>query len=256
MTGFTGSSVWHMLYSFPPNDFAEIERGYEDFAERWNPILDVFDAEGVRFALEVHPTEIAYDFVTTRRALDAIGNREGFGFNFDPSHFVHQFLDPAAFVEEFADRIYHVHVKDSQPHARRAQLDPRLAPQLRRAEPRLGLRLARPRRRRLRGAPPRAEPHRLRRARCRSSGRTPAWTASGARRRRSRSCAGSTSRPSAFAFDAGVAEERGMTEAPKVGFVTMGAGAARRRRARSASACSATPSWARRTPTRYKKLPT
>ena len=114
VTGFTGSSVWHMLYSFPPNDFAEIERGYEDFAERFSPIIDVFDAEGVKFALEVHPTEIAYDFVTTRRTLDAIGNREAFGINLDPSHFEHQFLDTAQFALEFADRIYHVHVKDSR----------------------------------------------------------------------------------------------------------------------------------------------
>ena len=113
VTGFTGSPIWHMLYSFPPNDFAEIERGYEEFAERWSPIIDVFDAEGVKFALEVHPTEIAYDFVTTRKTLDALDNREGFGINFDPSHFEHQFLDSAAFVTEFADRIYHVHVKDS-----------------------------------------------------------------------------------------------------------------------------------------------
>jgi sugar phosphate isomerase/epimerase len=114
VTGFTGSGIWHLLYSFPPNDEAEIERGYEDFAERWSPIIDVFDAEGVRFALEVHPTEIAYDFATTRRALHALGNRDGFGINLDPSHFVHQFLDPAAFAEDFADRIYHVHVKDSR----------------------------------------------------------------------------------------------------------------------------------------------
>jgi sugar phosphate isomerase/epimerase len=62
----------------------------------------------------VHPTEIAYDFVTTRRTLDAIDRRPGFGINFDPSHLVHQFLDSAAFVEEFADRIYHVHVKDAK----------------------------------------------------------------------------------------------------------------------------------------------
>jgi sugar phosphate isomerase/epimerase len=114
VNGFTGSSVWHMLYSFPPNDFAQIERGYEDFAERWSPIIDAFDAEGVRFGLEVHPTEIAYDFVTTRKTLAAMGSREGFGINLDPSHFAHQFLDPAAFVEEFSDRIYHVHVKDSR----------------------------------------------------------------------------------------------------------------------------------------------
>ena len=113
VTGFTGSPVWHLLYSFPPNDFADIERGYEDFAERWSPIIDVFDAEGVKFALEVHPTEIAYDFVTTKLALDALDNREGFGINFDPSHFAHQFLDTAEFAIEFADRIYHVHVKDS-----------------------------------------------------------------------------------------------------------------------------------------------
>jgi sugar phosphate isomerase/epimerase len=114
VNGFTGSAIWHLLYSFPPNDFDEIERGYTDFAERWNPIIDAFDREGVRFGLEVHPTEIAYDFVTTRRTLEAIGHRDGFGINFDPSHFAHQFLDPAAFAEEFADRIYHVHVKDSR----------------------------------------------------------------------------------------------------------------------------------------------
>jgi sugar phosphate isomerase/epimerase len=114
VNGFTGSSIWHQLYSFPPNDFAQIQRGYEDFAGRWNPIIDVFDEEGVRWGLEVHPTEISYDFVTTRKALDAIGRREGFGINFDPSHFAHQFLDSARFIEEFADRIYHFHVKDSR----------------------------------------------------------------------------------------------------------------------------------------------
>jgi sugar phosphate isomerase/epimerase len=114
VTGFTGSPIWHMLYSFPPNDFDDIERGYEAFAEEWGPIIDVFEAEGVRFALEVHPTEIAYDFVTTRKALAAIGDRRGFAINFDPSHLEHQFLDSAAFIAEFGDRIAHVHVKDAK----------------------------------------------------------------------------------------------------------------------------------------------
>jgi sugar phosphate isomerase/epimerase len=113
VTGFTGSPIWSRLYSFPPNDPAEIDRGYELFAERFDPIIDVFDAEGVRFALEVHPTEIAYDFVTTRRTLDAL-DRPGFGINLDPSHFAHQFLDPAQFAIEFADRIFHVHLKDAK----------------------------------------------------------------------------------------------------------------------------------------------
>ena len=106
VNGFTGSPVWHLLYSFPPNDFDEVEHAYEEVAERFAPILDVFAQEGVRFGLEVHPTEIAYDFVTTRKLLDAMGDREAFGINLDPSHFAHQFLDPAEFALEFADRIY------------------------------------------------------------------------------------------------------------------------------------------------------
>ncbi len=113
VTGFTGSSIWHLLYFFPPTPDTMIDAGYKDFADRWNPILDVFDQVGVRFALEVHPTEIAYDIYTTQRALDAVNHRPAFGINFDPSHLYHQFIDPVIFLEEFADRIYHVHIKES-----------------------------------------------------------------------------------------------------------------------------------------------
>ena len=111
--GFTGSPIWHLLYSFPPVSAEMIDAGYRRFAELWHPILDVFDECGVRFALEVHPTEIAFDIVSAHRALDAIGRREAFGFNFDPSHLQWQGMEPARFIGEFKDRIYHVHMKDS-----------------------------------------------------------------------------------------------------------------------------------------------
>jgi sugar phosphate isomerase/epimerase len=111
--GFTGSSIWHLLYSFPPVPDAWIDAGYDDFARRWNPILDVFDEVGVRFALEVHPSEIAFDISSAQRALAAVGHRKTFGFNFDPSHFGYQGVDYAAFIERFPDRIYHVHMKDA-----------------------------------------------------------------------------------------------------------------------------------------------
>ena len=114
VTGFTGSSVWHKLYFFPPTSQEEIEEGYEDFANRWNPVLDMFDEEGVRFAFEVHPTEISYDIYSTERALEAIGRREAFGFNFDPSHLYWQFVDPVKFIDRFGDRIYHAHMKDAE----------------------------------------------------------------------------------------------------------------------------------------------
>jgi sugar phosphate isomerase/epimerase len=111
--GFTGSSIWHTVAMFPPVPESMIERGYADFAERWNPILDVFDEVGVRFAHEVHPSEIAYDYWTTHRAMEAIGHREAFGLNFDPSHFVWQDLDPLTFLWDYRSRVYHVDCKES-----------------------------------------------------------------------------------------------------------------------------------------------
>jgi sugar phosphate isomerase/epimerase len=113
VVGFTGSSIWHTVAMFPPVPPEMIEAGYQDFADRWNPILDVFDEVGVRFAHEVHPSEIAYDYWTTVRTLEAIGHREAFGLNFDPSHFVWQDLDPVGFLYDFRDRIYHVDCKES-----------------------------------------------------------------------------------------------------------------------------------------------
>ncbi|MEU8896091.1 sugar phosphate isomerase/epimerase family protein [Nocardia sp. NPDC048505] len=112
VVGFTGSAIWHTLAMFPPVPAQTIERGFQDFADRWNPVLDVFDAEGVRFAHEVHPSEIAYDYWTTVRALAAVEHRPAFGLNWDPSHFLWQDLDPVAFILDFADRIYHVDCKD------------------------------------------------------------------------------------------------------------------------------------------------
>ena len=114
VNGFTGSPVWHMLYSFPPNDFDAIERGLP----------------GVRRALGADHRRLrrrgrevrargAPDGDRLRLRDDPQGARRdrqpaGFGINLDPSHFAHQFLDTAAFAIEFADRIYHVHVKDSR----------------------------------------------------------------------------------------------------------------------------------------------
>ncbi len=112
VNGFTGSSIWHLLYSFPPVGPRQIEHGFSDFAARWKPILDVFEQENVYFALEVHPTEIAFDVASAARALEAVGKHPRFGFNYDPSHFGYQGVDYVRFIREFRDRIFHVHMKD------------------------------------------------------------------------------------------------------------------------------------------------
>ncbi|AYY12491.1 sugar phosphate isomerase/epimerase [Actinobacteria bacterium YIM 96077] len=114
VVGFSGSAIWKYVAMFPPVSQEAIDAGYRDFADRWNPIMDAFDAEGVRFALEVHPSEIAYDYWTTERTLEAIEHRPSFGLNWDPSHMVWQDLDPVSFLWDFRDRIYHVDCKDTK----------------------------------------------------------------------------------------------------------------------------------------------
>lgn len=113
VNGFTGSPIWHLIYPFPPVPPQMIEDGFKKFAEVWKPILDEFEACGVKFALEVHPTEIAFDLHTARKALEAIDHHPAFGFNFDPSHLHWQGVDPVKFIYEFPDRIFHMHVKDA-----------------------------------------------------------------------------------------------------------------------------------------------
>ncbi len=112
VNGFTGSSIWHLLYSFPPVSADALDAGYTDFAKRWGPILNEYKSHGVSFALEVHPTEIAFDITTTRRALAAIDHHPNFGINFDPSHLGYQRVDYVGFLREFGDRIFNVHMKD------------------------------------------------------------------------------------------------------------------------------------------------
>ena len=112
VNGFTGSSIWHLVYSFPPVSSEMIGAGYRDLAQRWRPILDAFREAGVRFALEVHPTEIAFDISSAERTLAAVEEHPSFGFNYDPSHFGYQGVDYVGFIERFGDRIFHAHMKD------------------------------------------------------------------------------------------------------------------------------------------------
>lgn len=112
VNGFTGSPIWHLIYSFPPVSQPMIDEGFAEFAAAWIPILDRYKALGIKFGLEVHPTEIAFDIASTERALKAVNNHPAFGFNYDPSHFGYQGVDYVKFIHTFSERIWHVHMKD------------------------------------------------------------------------------------------------------------------------------------------------
>lgn len=113
VTGFTGSPIWKYLYSFPQTTEEMIENGFRQIYDLWVPILDVFKENGIKFALEVHPGEIAFDYYSTKRLLEKFADRPEFGLNFDPSHLIWQGVNPTIFLEDFIDKVYHVHMKDS-----------------------------------------------------------------------------------------------------------------------------------------------
>jgi len=113
VNGFTGSSIWHSLYAFPPTSQEYWNQGFADFGRRFGPILEAFDRQNVNFALEVHPTEIAFDIASAERAVAAVKGHRRFGFNYDPSHLGYQGVDYVQFLRRFSDRIYHVHLKDA-----------------------------------------------------------------------------------------------------------------------------------------------
>ncbi len=112
VNGFTGSPIWHMLYGFPPTPPSLIEEGFAKFASQWKPILDAYEELGIKYGLEVHPTEIAFDTASARKAVEALNYHPAFGFNYDPSHLGYQGVDYVAFINSFSDRIFHVHMKD------------------------------------------------------------------------------------------------------------------------------------------------
>ena len=74
VSGFTGSPIWHLFYSWPPNLPEDIEAGFQETRRA----LDAHPRPlprswASKFALEVHPSEIAFDGPSWSRALDAIG---------------------------------------------------------------------------------------------------------------------------------------------------------------------------------------
>ncbi len=113
VTGFTGSPIWKYLYSFPQTTVEMVEAGFDEIVELWTPIMEVFKANDVKFALEVHPGEIAFDYYSTKKLLEKFANCETFGLNFDPSHLIWQGVCPHLFLRDFASRVYHVHMKDA-----------------------------------------------------------------------------------------------------------------------------------------------
>jgi len=118
VNSFTGIPNWSAWYIFPPS-YEKIYEGYwELFKERWLPILDYAKDHGVKIAFETHPQELNYNLDTAKKLIEVGEKHPSLGFNYDPSHFLWQQMDPVIFIYELHDRIFHSHFKDVEtvPH--------------------------------------------------------------------------------------------------------------------------------------------
>lgn len=111
---FTGSLAFPYLYPWPQRPPGLIEEAFAELGRRWQPILDVYDANGVDIGYEIHPGEDVFDGATFEMFVDAVGGHQRAQINYDPSHFLLQQLDYLAFIDLYHDRICAYHVKDAE----------------------------------------------------------------------------------------------------------------------------------------------
>ncbi len=111
---FSGALLWPTLYPWPQRQAGLVETGFTELANRWLPILNVFDENGIDLCYEIHPGEDLHDGVTYEMFLEKVNNHKRACLLYDPSHFVLQCLDYISYIDHYHERIKMFHVKDAE----------------------------------------------------------------------------------------------------------------------------------------------
>lgn len=95
---------------------------FEEFEEVFGEIVNYADERGVKIIIEncpmmgwqkpMEPGTISFTPELWHEMFKRVPNKN-FGLNFDPSHLLFQKIDYLPLIEEFKDRIFHVHAKDA-----------------------------------------------------------------------------------------------------------------------------------------------
>ncbi len=112
VSGFVGCDDYSRWFPWPERD--AWERMEEGFAEAVVPILDEFDANGVRFAVEPHPRQLVYNTETAARSIELLNGHRAWGFTLDPANLMLAGVDPVVFAGELGERILNFHAKDGE----------------------------------------------------------------------------------------------------------------------------------------------
>jgi len=109
--------------SFVGRDWTKtVDENWPRFLKTWKPLIKFAEDRGIKIGIENCPMSFTRDewpggknLATTpaiwRRMFSDIAS-DHFGLNYDPSHFILQFMDPASPLAEFKDKLFHLHAKD------------------------------------------------------------------------------------------------------------------------------------------------
>ena len=89
-------------------------RSLDRVVDLFGPLLELAEKNNVRLCFENCPLmgNIAISPVMWRRIFERLDS-DKLGIAYDPSHLVWEMVDPYAPIDEFKDRIFHVHAKDA-----------------------------------------------------------------------------------------------------------------------------------------------
>ena len=89
-------------------------RSLDQVVDLYGPLLELAEKNNVRLCLENCPLmgNIAISPVMWRRLFQRLDS-DKLGLAYDPSHLVWEMIDPYAPLDEFKDKIFHVHAKDA-----------------------------------------------------------------------------------------------------------------------------------------------
>jgi sugar phosphate isomerase/epimerase len=111
---FSGALLWPMVYPWPQRPSGIVETCFTELANRWKPILDVYEDHGIDLCYEIHAGEDLHDGITYEMFLDKVNHHARACLLYDPSHFILQCLDYLEYIDLYHERIRMFHVKDAE----------------------------------------------------------------------------------------------------------------------------------------------
>ena len=110
-----GNPTNYFVVTVPEDPDLERKENFEYMVESYGGLESALEESDSRLVIEGWPgPAVVCSTPEVYRAFFDRCSNSCFGINYDPSHLIRLGIDPLRFLDEFADRVYHVHAKDTQ----------------------------------------------------------------------------------------------------------------------------------------------